>query len=62
MNVKKLLKYNATQNLVQTLRDMNSDNARIHARIQALEERLEQESKFLPNSKLWENAVQRLRK
>lgn len=62
MNVKKLVRYSATKQLVETLYAMNSTNPRILSRIQALEERLEEESRFLPNSKLWENAVQRLRK
>ena len=62
MNVKKLVRYSATKQLVETLYAMNSANPRILARINALEERLEEESRFLPNSKLWESAVQRLRK
>ena len=62
MNVKKLVRYSATKQLLETLYAMNSANPRILARINALEERLEEESRFLPNSKLWESAVQRLRK
>ena len=62
MNVKKLVKYSATKQLVETLYAMNSSNPRILSRIKALEERLVEESRFLPNSKLWEAAVQRLRK
>ena len=62
MNVKKLVRYSATKQLVEALYAMNSSNPRILSRIKALEERLVEESRFLPNSKLWEAAVQRLRK
>ena len=62
MNVKKLVRYSATKQMVDTLQAVNSTNPRILARISALEERLEEEGRFLPNSKLWEAAVQRLRK
>ena len=61
MNVKKLINYNATRRLLDALLDMRSDNPRIKERIRALEIRLEEEGRFLPNSKLWENAVQRVR-
>ena len=62
MNVKKLVRYSATKQLVDTLQSVNSTNPRILARISALEERLEEEGKLLPSAKLWEAAVQRLRK
>ena len=61
MNVKKLLRYNATKQLLQTLYEMNSTNPRILDRIHALEERLKAESEFMPKSQLWKNAVQRLK-
>ena len=61
MNVKKLINYNATRRLLDALLDMRSDNPRIKERIRALEIRLEEEGRFLPNSKLWENVVQRVR-
>ena len=62
MNVKKLVRYSATKQLIDTLESVNSTNPRILSRIGALKARLEEESRFLPNSKLWETAVQRLRK
>ena len=61
MNVKKLVNYNATKRLLDALYDMKSDNPRILSRIEALEIRLEEESRFLPNSQLWQNAVQRVK-
>lgn len=61
MNVKRMITYNATKKLLDALCDLNSDNERIQMRIAALEIRLEEERRFLPNSKLWENAVQRLK-
>ena len=61
MNVKKLVNYNATKRLLDALYDMKSDNPRIMSRIEALEIRLEEESRFLPNSQLWQNAVQRVK-
>jgi hypothetical protein len=61
MNVKKLINYNATKRLLDALYDMKSDNPRILSRIEALEIRLEEEGRFLPNSELWQNAVQRVK-
>jgi hypothetical protein len=61
MNGKKRGKYNATKRLLDALYDMKSDNPRILSRIEALEIRLEEESRFLPNSQLWQNAVQRVK-
>ena len=62
MNVKKLVRYSATRQMIDTLCAMNSTNPRIVARINALEERLEEEGRLLPNSNLWVDAVQRMRK
>ena len=62
MNVKKLVRYSATRQMIDTLCAMNSTNPRIVARINALEARLEEEGRLLPNSNLWVDAVQRMRK
>lgn len=62
MNVKKLVRYSATKEMIETLRALNSTNPRIISRIAALEERLEDEGRLLPNTSLWVEAVKRMRK
>lgn len=62
MNVKKLVRYKNTCRLIDVLRQTGSDNPRILVRIERLEERRAEESRFLPSTKLWEESVKRLRK
>ena len=60
MNVKALLRYQATSRAVEALRSLDSDNKRIEERISALESRLKAEMKFIPASSLWADAVGRV--
>lgn len=62
MNVKKLVRYSATKQMIDTLGAVNSTNPRIVSRIKALEARLEEQGRLLPNTALWVDAVKRLRK
>lgn len=62
MNVKKLIRYSATKELIESLCALNSTNPRIISRINALEEKLEAEGRLLPNTELWVEAVKRMRK
>ena len=62
MNVKKMIAYRNTRTLLDLLESMHTDNPRILERMRKLEEKLAEESKFLPNSPLWEESVKRLKK
>ena len=62
MNVKKLVRYSATKQMIETLSAVNSTNPRVISRINALNVRLEEEGRLLPGTSLWVEAVKRLRK
>lgn len=62
MNVKALLRYRATAQLLESLKALDTNNARIAERIELLELRLKEERKFLPTSQLWADAVKRVTK
>ena len=62
MNVKKMIAYRNTRTLLDLLESMHTENPRILERMQRLEEKLAEESKFLPNAPLWEESVKRLKK
>ena len=62
MNVKKLVRYSATRKMIDALSSVDSTNRRITSRIAVLETRLAEEGRLLPNTGLWVEAVQRLRK
>jgi hypothetical protein len=62
MNVKALLKYRVTSQLLESLKAINSDNERLANRIEALEVKLKEQRKFLPTSSLWADAVKRVAK
>ena len=62
MSVKKLVRYSATKQMIDTLSAVNSTNPRMISRINALKAKLEEEGKLLPNTALWVEAVKRLRK
>ncbi len=61
MTVRKLVEYRNTSRLVRALRARGSENPRILERIALLEERMRAEERALPNAKLWEASVQRLK-
>jgi hypothetical protein len=62
MNVKKMIAYRNTRTLLELLESMHTDNPRILERMQRLEEKLAEESRFLPNTPLWEESVKRIKK
>ena len=57
-----MIEYNTTKKLLDALKLRRLENPRILERIARLEERLAEESKFLPTAKLWEESVKRLKK
>ena len=62
MDVKKLVRYKNTCRLIDVLRQTGSTNPRILMRIERLEQRRAEESRFLPTAKLWEESVKRLKR
>ena len=60
--VRRMIDYNTTKKLLDALKLRRLENPRILERIARLEERLAEESKFLPTAKLWEESVKRLKK
>ena len=60
--IKALLRYAATQRIVDSLMTLNSDNERIAQRIEMLEARLAKEKRLLPTASKWANAVDRVTK
>ena len=62
MNVKALLRYAATARSIEALKKIHNGNERISERIERLGARLNEEARFLPSAKLWEDAVKRVTK
>jgi hypothetical protein len=62
MNVKALLKYRVTSQLLERLKAVDSDNERVAKRIESLEIKLKEQRRFLPTSPLWADAVKRVTK
>ena len=60
--VRHMIDYNTTKKLLDALKLRRLENPRILERIARLEERLAEESKFLPTARLWEESVKRLKK
>ncbi len=58
-NVNKLIEYRRTLALLDALKALNSDNARIKERIANLEAKVAEKRKFIPDAKLWEACVRK---
>ena len=58
-NVNKLIEYRRTQALLDALKALNSDNARIKERIANLEIKVAEKRRFIPDAKLWESCVRK---